>query len=181
MMIKDSKSTGDTRLGKAGAMALAGMAISLIGIAQLKMDEGLRLTAYKDQADVLTICYGSTHGVHPGQTLTEEQCDQKLRTELDQYIKGVREAVHRPITQGQMDTLVNFAYQFGVKNLSRSTLVSKINAGDCYGAAREFSRWVYVGPAGNKKVNKGVQARMKRHEDTFMEGCVSWPDPAVVS
>ena len=179
-MIKDSKSTGDMRLGKAGAMALAGMAISLVGIMQLKQDEGLRLTAYRDQADVLTICYGSTHGVVQGQTLTEEQCDQKLRAELQQYIQGVREAVRHPLTQGQLDTLVNFAYQFGVKNLSRSTLVNKINAGDCYGAAREFSRWVWVGKPGFKKINKGVQARMKRHEDTFREGCSAWPDPVTV-
>jgi lysozyme len=43
--------------------------------------------------------------------------------------------------QNQFDALLSFAYNLGLGNLQRSTLLKQVNAGDLAGAVREFAKW----------------------------------------
>lgn len=114
-------------------------------IERIKEFEGLRLDAYRCAAGVLTIGYGHTRGVRPGQTISRAQADTLLHGDLlpfERYVDGL--ALH--LTQGQFDALVSFAFNLGANALGRSTLLQKIRAGASTDVIQaEFRKWVYAG------------------------------------
>ena len=119
------------------------MKISARGINLIKKFEGLRLAAYQDSVGVWTIGYGHTEGVKKGDKISAEQADALLMHDLAIFQRGVNRAVNVPLTQGQFDALVSFAFNLGVGALQGSTLLRKLNAGS--DASSEFERWVYAG------------------------------------
>lgn len=56
---------------------------------------------------------------------------------------AVNRNVAVPLTQGQYDALVDFAFNVGEGQFSSSTLLRKLNAGDYNGAQLELDRWIY--------------------------------------
>lgn len=134
------------------------MKISQKGLAVIKQFEGLRLTAYKCPAGVLTIGYGST-GAHvkPGFTITTQEAERLLLDDISRFEVGVQEVIKQQLTQGQFDALVSFAFNVGLGALRESTLASRLKAGDIAGAANEFARW-------NKAGGKVLPGLVKRRE-----------------
>ena len=119
------------------------MKISERGINLIKKFEGIRLEAYQDSVGVWTIGYGHTEGVKKGDKISADQADALLMHDLAIFQRGVNRAVNVPLTQGQFDALVSFAFNLGVGALQGSTLLRKLNAGS--DASGEFERWVYAG------------------------------------
>ena len=117
------------------------MKTSLKGIALIKEYEGLRLGAYLCSAGVLTIGYGHTGGVKEGDLITEQKAEQLLQDDLKKFENGVLRLVRVPLTQNQFDALVSFAFNLGVWNLGKSTLLKMLNDRDYKGAASQFIRW----------------------------------------
>lgn len=124
------------------------MNISSKGKALIREFEGCRLTAYRCAANVLTIGFGST-GPHvtPGKTITQAEADALLTKDLIRFEKAVNDLVKVPLTQGQFDALVSFAFNCGVGAFQDSTLLRLLNQRDYVGAAAQFERWV-KGPSG---------------------------------
>lgn len=89
------------------------MLISDAGIALIKSFEGCRLTAYQCAAGVWTIGYGHTQGVTQGQTITQEQAEAYLLSDIRRYEWYVHEDVKHELTQGQYDALVSFTFNCG--------------------------------------------------------------------
>ncbi len=112
------------------------------GLELIKSFEGLELKAYKCPANVLTIGYGST-GAHvkPNMVLTEKQAENLLCQDLVRFERAVTRLVTVPITQNQYDALVSFTFNLGEGNLSKSTLLKRVNARDFAGAQKEFAKW----------------------------------------
>jgi lysozyme len=124
------------------------MKTSPAGIALLCRFEGCRLTAYRDAATppVVTIGFGHTGaGVVLGQTITQARAEQLLAADLLRFETAVTNAVRVPLTQEQTDALISLAYNIGVGNLLKSTLLRKLNAGDVAGAADQFLVWTHAG------------------------------------
>ncbi|HEJ7889825.1 TPA: lysozyme [Serratia liquefaciens] len=126
------------------------MQISKTGIELIKRFEGLELKAYQDSVGVWTIGYGWTQPVDgkktgPGMVIDQATADRLLKCGVVQYEQGINQLVKVKITQGQFDALVSFAYNLGLRSLSTSTLLRKLNAGDKQGAANEFGKWVSAG------------------------------------
>ncbi|MGP0909921.1 lysozyme [Serratia sp. CY81593] len=126
------------------------MNISKNGIELIKRFEGLELEAYPDSVGVWTIGYGWTQTVDgkkiaPGMRIDQATADRLLKCGVVQYEQGVNQLVKVRINQGQFDALVSFAYNLGLRSLSTSTLLRKLNDGDKQGAADEFGRWVNAG------------------------------------
>lgn len=145
------------------------MQISENGIALIKSFEGLRLTAYKDNVGVWTIGYGWTQlvdGKHvaAGMTIKQETAERLLKTGLVSYERDISKLVKVNLTQGQFDALVSFAYNLGVRALSTSTLLKKLNAGDYRGAADEFLCWNKAGG----KVLAGLSRRREAEQSLFL-------------
>lgn len=119
--------------------------------------EGFRNKAYQDVVGVWTIGYGHTGpDVKPGLTITNEQGEILLRSDVAAATTCVRSAVTHPITQHQFDALVDFTFNEGRGSFLHSTLLKLVNAGDIPGAANEFLKWVM---AGGRKLDGLVRRR----------------------
>lgn len=140
------------------------MNISQQGINLIKNFEGFRPFAYHCSAGALTIGFG--HVIKQGETLGNILLDEKSKISfmealnlLSQDIKIAEADVARyvtvPLNQGQFDALVSFVFNLGAKQLSRSTLLKKLNARDYEGAGNQFPRWVYA----NHKALPGLMTR----------------------
>lgn len=116
------------------------------GIDLIKRFEGCRLQAYLCPAGVWTIGFGHTGtDVHEGKRITMEEAERLLRDDLAHFERRVQQLVTAPLTQGQFDALVSFAFNVGLGAFERSTLLKKLNAEDYRGAAAQFSVWTKAG------------------------------------
>lgn len=120
------------------------MEISKEGINLIKRFEGCRLTAYKCAAGVWTIGYGHTKGVIKGQTISQEEADKLLKNDLKDFEQKVNR-LELKINQNQFDALVSFAFNVGMSNLQKSTLLRKIKADANDKTIRqEFLKWTFA-------------------------------------
>ena len=131
----------------------------------LKYFEGCKLTAYQDSVGVWTIGYGHTKGVHDGMTITQEQAEQMLLTELEEYEGYIESMVTVPLTQNQFDALVVWVYNLGPTNFKNSTLLKELNAGNYNAASTEIKRWNKAGG----KVLAGLVKRREAEANLFNE------------
>ena len=146
------------------------LAVSTVGVTTLVSHEKQVNTVYLDPVNIPTVCVGHTRTVSKdmvGKRFTDKQCEALLREDLQVAEKAVKREVTVPITQEQYDSLVSFTFNVGATNFSKSTLLQKVNSGDCLGAVKEFGRWVYA---------RGVKLRglVRRRADeaaNFSTGC----------
>ena len=131
----------------------------------LKFFEGCKLTAYQDSVGVWTIGYGHTKGVSEGMTITQEEAEQMLLTELEEYEGYVEKYVTVPLTQNQFDALVVWVYNLGPTNFRNSTLLKELNSGNYTAAGKEITRWNKAGG----KVLAGLVRRREAEAKLFNE------------
>jgi len=125
------------------------MNISAAGINLIKEFEGLELTAYPDPAthgEPWTIGYGHTTAagpprVLPKMTISRLDAERILRDDLRKYEAAVEKLVTVQLKQNQFDALVSFAYNCGVGNLQKSTLLKRVNQGRFDDVPAEFMKW----------------------------------------
>ena len=140
------------------------------GLSLIKSFEGFSAKPYKCPAGVPTIGYGATY--YPdGKRVTmadkpvsEADATAMLRSMLASYEAGVSRYVQVPLTQGQFDALVSFAYNLGLSALKGSTLLRLVNARDYAGAAAQFARWNRAGG----KVLPGLTRRREAERVMFL-------------
>ena len=132
------------------------MKISQRGLDLIKEFEGFRAEAYLCPAGVWTIGYGHTGDVTPDDSCTMAEAEEMLRKDVERFEAAVDRLVKVPLTEGQFDALVSFAFNLGEGNLMQSTLLKKLNREDYAGAADEFGKWV---KAGNKTLPGLVRRR----------------------
>jgi lysozyme len=134
----------------------------------LQPHEG-KYKAYKCPANVLTIGWGHTN--HHGRKFdattkwSGEECHQVFLEDMEGFERAVRKLVKVPLTHCQFDALVSFTYNCGEGNLSKSTLLKKVNANDHTGAAKEFHKWNKA----NGKVLSGL-TRRRASESLMYQG-----------
>lgn len=155
------------------------------GYQALKAREGLRLTAYKCQAGKLTIGWGHTDGVRPGQKITEAQACGLLAADvlpLERHLNKLQENDGVKLKQCEYDALISFIFNVGQKSFQISTMRKKLVAGrPAEEIAAEFEKWVYVtvtekvtnedGTIENvskKIVSNGLQNRRKSEKAQYL-------------
>lgn len=146
------------------------MNTSQTGINLIKGFEGKRLTAYDDGVGVWTIGYGTIkypNGVRvkKGDTCTDAQAESYLKNDLVKFESAINRLVKVPLNQNQFDALSSFTYNLGETNLSKSTLLKKLNAKDYAGAADQFLVW---NRAGGKVLN-GLVRRRDAERNLFLK------------
>jgi GH24 family phage-related lysozyme (muramidase) len=130
MMQKQPESTGDK------------------GVELICQFEGLKLERYRDAVGLWTIGYGHLILKEEMEKLTKittGEAKTLLRKDLKRTEDGVKKLLTHSATQSQFDALVSFAFNLGVGNLKKSTLLKKFNAGDIDGAALQFKSWNKAG------------------------------------
>ncbi len=129
--------------------------------------EGLRLTAYQDVKGVWTIGYGHTGPeVRDGMTISQAQAETYLRSDLLTAVIAVERDVKQPLSQGQFDALVDFAFNVGATALEHSTLLRLLNAGNYADVALEFDKWDHAGAT----VVAGLLRRRQAERAEFAAG-----------
>lgn len=141
------------------------MKTSARGIKLITDFEGFRATAYQDVVGVWTIGYGFTEGVKQGDKITRAEADARLRKELTEYERGVEHACHVEPNQNQFDALVCFAFNVGVKGMSKSSVIKAHNREDYQAAARAFGLWNKAGG----KVWPGLTRRRAAEAALYLE------------
>lgn len=142
--------------------------------------EGLYLEAYLCPAGVWTIGYGHTGLRHKDGTVfkgrklnNEAEAEQLLRGDLQTFADGVEKLLlSRPraeLNDNQFGALVSFAFNCGLGNLQKSTLLQRINARDYLGAVAEFPKW-------NKAAGRVLRGLTRRRLSEANLFC-SFPNP----
>lgn len=143
------------------------MKLSQRGIDLIKQFEGYSSKAYPDPATggaPWTIGYGTIKGVKPGMIITAEQAEKMLRDDVAKFESGVSSLITSPTNQGQFDAMVSLAYNIGLGNFGKSTLLKKHNA-RCYTcAADQFRVWNRA----NGKVMNGLTKRRAAEREVYM-------------
>lgn len=135
---------------------------------------GFAAAPYRCSAGMWTNGWGNTIGVTAKTpAITRERADKDLARNVAQFERDVNDLVKVPLTQGQFDALVCFAYNTGsdidddtiAEGLGDSTLLRKLNARDYAGAAGQFGSWVNATVNGKRTKLAGLVRRrgVERH------------------
>lgn len=114
---------------------IAALSLSAAALVGLLAHEG-----YSDRAiipvagDRPTVGFGSTFRddgspVRMGDTITPPKAVARSYAHIAKDEAGIKACVTAPLTQGEYDTMVDFAYQYGVPTLCKSSMVREANAG----------------------------------------------------
>jgi len=138
------------------------MKLSDKGYELIKKFEGYSDRPYKCPAGISTIGYGNTY--YPNGTkvkitdkqITKEYANEILAHTADEFAEDVLKLVKSKITVNQLNALTSFAYNVGVSNLQKSTLLKLVNINPNDGnIAKEFLKWNKA----NGKVLNGLTNR----------------------
>ncbi len=131
--------------------------------------EGLRQVAYRDPVGILTICWGSTSNVKPGQTATLAECKARLDKDMINAIDQVDRCVpHLP--ENVLAAFADAAYNVGPKIACDSTASRYLRAGDIAAACRQLPRWDKVCTGGACVRLPGLTKRRNAEMDLCLRG-----------
>ena len=123
-----------------------GMSLSQKGIDFIKKHEGFSSTVYNDSAGNPTIGYG--HLIKKGEDysngINEQEAEKLLSKDLQNAVDAVNKKIEVKLSQNQFDALVDFTYNVGINNFSKSTLLSNINSVNKI-TMSNFIDWKYAG------------------------------------
>lgn len=120
------------------------MNINNAGIALIKKYEGLALKSYLCPAAKLTIGFGHVGpDVFPGQQINEREAEQLLKGDLLRFEHGVEELLDGvPASFNEFSAMVSLAYNIGLGNFRKSSVLRFHKAGKKTLAANAFLLWV---------------------------------------
>lgn len=138
------------------------------GLALIKSFESCRLKAYPDPAtggDPWTIGWGSTGpDIKKGVIWTQQEADCRLLSDIDKFAESIKSLLKVTLTDNQFSALVSLAYNIGIGNLKKSSLLAKINKNELTDAAERFLLWNKA----NGVVMNGLTRRRKAERDLFL-------------
>lgn len=145
------------------------MQTNKLGVDLIKSFESLRLESYVCPAGKLTIGYGHTGpDVQPGMVITEDQAEDLLRKDLAHSEKGVEAILLVPVTSNQFSALVSLAFNIGLVNFSKSTLLKLLDDGDTAAAAEQFLKWNKARVKGDLVPLAGLTRRREAERALFL-------------
>lgn len=147
------------------------MKINKEGIELIKEWESFSSKPYPCAGSVPTIGFGNTY-YEDGTSvrlsdppISIERAELLLNFTLRKFEQDVEKLIKVPVSVNQFSAIVSFAYNVGVGNLKKSTLLKKLNQNDFIGASNEFSKWVN---SGGKKLN-GLVKRREAEKELFLK------------
>jgi lysozyme len=141
------------------------MKASKLLLGKLMEFEGLKLSAYRDAAGVVTIGYGHTWNVRMGDQISKYWARELLERDVAK-VEEQLDTLGLVLTQGQTDALVSLVFNIGFDKFKSSTLLRLIrNGGSVNQICKEFQRWVY---AGGRRM-RGLEVRRAWESKRFFE------------
>lgn len=144
--------------------------ITANGLNIIKHYEGKYNKAYICPSGILTIGYGHTKGVKPGDIATDEQIDKWLYEDVMTCEMQIND-LHLKIKQHQFDALVSFIFNIGITKFLQSTLLKRIKVYSENPEIRyQFSRWNKGTVNGQLKELDGLTRRRHSEAEMYMTG-----------
>jgi len=135
--------------------------------------EGFSAKPYLCPAKLATIGYGNTFYADGKKVtmidkeITKAEAFDMFKNIADKFAKRVSACVTSPLNQNQFNSLVSFAYNVGVANFMRSTLLKKVNNNRLdHSIEDEFLKWDKVG---TKKLAGLTKRRIYEADNYFKE------------
>jgi len=131
---------------------------------QLKRDEGVRSTAYKDSLGYLTIGVGRLIDERRiGAGLRKDEIDYLLANDINDRIEQLKKRIpwFTGLTGARQGALLNMAFQLGVDGvLSFKNTLALIEQGNYEGAAQQMllSKWAQQTPQRAKRVAEQIRS-----------------------
>lgn len=147
------------------------MTLNKAGADLIKSFEGCKLKAYQCSAMKWTIGYGNTFyedgkPVKMGDAITQEKAEKLFELISADFSSKVAKLVPSHITPNQFGALTSFAYNCGVVNLQKSTLLKKVNANpNDPTIMAEFLKWNKAGG----KVLAGLTRRREAEANLYFK------------
>lgn len=148
---------------------LAILVLSAAGLVGIAVDEGYTEKAVPDPVkgtSVPTIGFGTTGGVHMGDTTTPVAALERKLSDVQKFEGAIKQCVKVPLHQYEYDAYINLAYNIGPNAFCTSTIVKRLNAKDYPGACDAILMWKRVGDvdcsAPGNKTCSGLWERRKR-------------------
>jgi lysozyme len=112
------------------------------GLGIIKRYETCQLKAYLPTPnDVWTIGYGHTEDVKEGDTCTQGQADDWLKSDLASRELQVEKLVTVKLNENEFSALVSLLFNIGYGNLRKSGLLMLLNKGNYNEAAFKFKEY----------------------------------------
>jgi lysozyme len=134
--------------------------------------EGLSLTPYLCSAKIPSIGFGNTY--YPNgkkvtmqdKAITKKEAFEMFKIIADEFAIKVDKLIKSKISQNKFNSLVSFAYNCGVNNFAKSTLLKKVNFNpEDLTIKNEFLKW---NKAGGKEL-KGLTNRREQESQIYYE------------
>ena len=147
------------------------MKLNKEGADLIKSFEGCKLKAYQCSAKKWTIGYGNTFfedgtPVVAGNAISQQKAEDMFELIASEFAEKVAKLVTSNVTDNQFGALVSFAYNCGVVNLQKSTLLKKVNANhNDLSIKAEFAKWNKAGG----KVLAGLSRRREAESNLYFK------------
>lgn len=156
---------------------IALLVLSAAGLVGIAVDEGYSAKAYPDPVlgtKVPTIGFGTTGGVHMGDTTTPVPALQRKLRDVQSFEGALKRCVQVPLYQYEFDAYVNLAYNIGPMAFCGSTITQRLNHGDYAGACEAILMWRKAGDTdcsapGNKTCAGLWQRRLRLRKQCLGE------------
>lgn len=154
--------------------------ISRAAIELIKRFEGYRSKAAKLADGRWTIGYGHTLTAREGAEVSEKDAEALLLYDLIAVAHAVNESVYTPLNQNQFDALCCFAFNIGLENFRKSSVLRRINEGQMLQAACGMELWRKADFEGERIIIDALVRRRAAEKTLFLtplEGWVPAPSP----
>ena len=147
--------------------AVITLSLSAAGVVGIIKHEAKVNTVYLDPVRIPTVCVGHVTTLPVGAWVSDKTCNELLVQDTTKAQTAVKRGVKVPLSQQQYDQLVSFTFNVGGQAFLNSTMLVKLNSGDCHGAAKEILRW---DRAKGKQI-RGLTIRRQYESTKFEEHC----------
>ena len=155
--------------------------VSRAAIELIKSFEGYRRKAAQLPDGRWTIGYGHTLTAREGAEVSEADAEALLMYDLIQVAHAVNEHSYTPLTQNQFDALCCFAFNVGVDNFRRSSVLRRVNEGQLLQAACAMEMWRKADFEGERIVIDALVRRRSAEKTLFLTPVSGWvPAPSPV-
>lgn len=111
-----------------------------------------------------TCGFGETQGVTPDTRWTRAEADSRLLARIAEFERGVLKACTLQPNLNQLMAMVSLAYNIGLGNFARSTVLKAHNRGDFAAAGRAFHLWNKA----NGEVMDGLVIRRAQEAEMYL-------------
>lgn len=155
--------------------------VSRASIELIKRFEGYRRKSARLPDGRWTIGYGHTLTAREGAEVSEQDAEALLMYDLIAVAHSVNEWTFTPLIQNQFDALCAFAFNIGVDNFRRSSVLRRVNEGQLLQAACAMELWRKADFEGERIIIDALVRRRSAEKTLFLTPAHGWvPVPSPI-